>query len=223
MEQDFFDINEQEPPFKPPPPPPPVQPYNHPVVQPTPPPQAVKPSTQPVHQYPFLLPPAPKGQGPSPIQALYRTIVRTLDELVACIDTSHSEIVFDGFSCFADAVRDAVESIDGADLAVQAHWDHAVKILRMLGQTAYDLGCWAVPLHRALSETFFTIHRGLRLTDRQLGCEAGVRGATLMSMLAGVGRGLRALVSGKPDFFDYMGRKGGVVMGGMVEMLVAVV
>ena len=202
---------------------PPIQPNtsHNPVVQPSP----LPPPAQPAPQYPFLIPPTTpdfKHLRHATVKTLGRSIVRGLSELVACIDTSRSEIVLDGVSCFADAVREVVESIDGADLAVQAHWDHAVGMVRMLGQTAYDLGCWAVPLHKPLSETFFTVRRGLHLTDRQLECKPAMRDATLMSMLAGVGRLLGALIRERPEFFDFLGKKGGVVMGGMVDMLVAV-
>jgi hypothetical protein len=144
-----------------------------------------------------------------------------LDQLVACIDTTRSDIVQDAVSCFADAVREAVGSILGADLAVQAHWDHAVRMTRMLEETAHDLGCWAIPLHKPLSETFFAVQQGLRLTDRQLECEGGARGAVLVSMLAGLGKRVSALLGGRPKFFDFLGEKGEVAMRGLIDMLVA--
>lgn len=195
--------------------------------QPTPQPAIpVKPPTNRATNLPNQKPPPPpqipKRPPPPPnVKAILPIIVTSLDHLTACIDTSTTSVVFDAVSCLADAVRGAVASINGADLSVQAHWDHAVWLAGMLAETAHDLGHWAVPLSRPLAETLFAVRRGVMFTDREMGCEGGARSAVVVSMLGRVGRGLYGLMDGREGFYGYMGREAEAEMVGMVEMLVA--
>ena len=165
----------------------------------------------------------PSSKKPPNLTTILAALVAALDRLTSHIDTSATEVVFDAVSCFADAVRDAMRSLQGADLAVQAHWDHAVGMARLLEDTAHDLGHWAQPLHRPLAETFFAVRGGMRLGGGELCCEGGARSAVVVAMLGGVGRKLRALMDGREGFYGYMGREAGAEMVAVVGMLVSLV
>lgn len=158
------------------------------------------------------------------LKTVLNKTVNLLKRLSNGIENQESTVISMGIDCFVEVTRRAVCEINGADLAIDAHWDYAVDIMVVIQQTASDLEVWSMPLHKRLSEMFMAIASGLSATPKQV--DYGYkhptgRSSCILSLLAATGANLNALLKRAPAFFDFMGIEAANSMQMLINLLLS--
>ena len=215
---------------------------NHEPAPPLPHAEHEKVITPPTNQQKLILPPPPvipdqvvkkglpppgkhnKTVGSVDLKSFLNETISLLKRLSDSIDNQDSATISMGISCFVDVTQRAVYEINGADLAINAHWNHAADIMVLVQQTASDLEFWSAPLHKGLSEMFMAIQTGLCATHEQV--EWGNRNpqgrsACIFSLLAKTGDNLYALSRQKATFFDFLGTESAKTMQIIISLLLS--
>ena len=162
--------------------------------------------------------------GNTDLKSVLNKTVNLLKRLSNGIENQESTVISMGIDCFVEVTRRAVCEINGADLAIDAHWDYAVEIMVVIQQTASDLEVWSMPLHKRLSEMFMAIASGLSATPKQV--DYGYkhptgRSSCILSLLAATGANLNALLKRAPAFFDFMGIEAANSMQMLINLLLS--
>ena len=158
------------------------------------------------------------------LKSFLNDMVNLMRNISDNIDNKASDVISMGIGCFVEVTQRAICEINGADLAINAHWNHAVAIMVLVQQTACDLEFWSMSLHKNLSEMFMAIETGLSVTPEQV--ELGYRNPSgrdvcILSLLAKTGGNLHALSKRVPTFFDFMGPESAKTMQILISLLLS--
>ena len=167
---------------------------------------------------PVYTPPQPTRE-PRPVdmKTLLTQLLRTMGSICKSADSPGvEECVSIGMGCFSAVLRQAVCSINGADLTVVEHLRIAVQCLETVRETAQDISDWSEPQNRNLSTMFRVVAVGLDLCS--LHATLGPSGI-FRAAFARTGWVLNSLQVKNPGFYSFLG-KGDKPMLEIIQLLV---